>query len=536
MDNIAKKIDELYNKSSFTEKYGGSVFMTILIFLAFFIALSYFWVIAHSQPIKDDWVNQRCSPAVIPFAGLIMNPQDESAFDYTATNFSGCVNSILTEITSIFLIPINAFLNVIMLVWSEALDAINVIRDLINSIRDAFTSVSQDVYGRILGILIPIQKMFISIRDMFAKTQGIMTATMFTGLGVYDTMLTGVSATWELMMIIFIVITVAIIILLSLFFTIPAGLIALAVYIPIAIIMIEFLVLVSDVMKVSGLSPMPKTPSCFASGTLIDTKEKKVKIEDIPVGIILKDDSHVTSIMKLSSYNQLMYNLNGTIVSDTHKVLYNNEFISVPNHPEAFLIEEFLEPFIYCFNTSNKVININNTIFTDWDDLDEMDLHEIKLKSNKYFNTENFKPSDIHKYLESGFKGETLIELENGNSIYLKDIEVNDILKFGERVIGTVEIDCRDIKTFKHVINGKTFHGGANLQIYKFDLGIFNNTLDDDIYSIEDEKSEKYDKLYHILTDKNSLVINGIIFYDYNGAIDSFLEKSDFKLLANNFQ
>ena len=151
-------------------------------------------------------------------------------------------------------------------------------------------------------------------------------------------------------------------------------------------------------------------------------------------------------------------------------------------------------------------------------------------------NTENFKTSDIHKYLESGFKEDTLIELENGNSICIKDVEVNDILKFGERVIGTVEIDSRDIKTFKHIINNKNIYGGANLQIYKFDLGIFNNTLDDDIFSIKDEKHEKYDKLYHLLTDKNSLTIDGIIFYDYNGAIDSFLEKSDFKLLANNFQ
>ena len=536
MDNIAKKIDELYNKSSFTEKYGGSVFMTILIFLAFFLALSYFWVIAHSQPIKDDWVNQRCSPAVIPFAGMIMNPVDESAFDYTATNFNGCINSILSEVTAIFLIPINAFLNVIMLVWNEALDAINIIRNLIDTIRDAFSSVAQDIYGRVLGILIPIQKMFISLRDMFAKVQGVMVTSMFTGLGVYDTVLTGVSATWELMILIFIVTTIAIVILLSLFFTIPAGLIALALYIPIAIIMIEFLVLVTDVMKVSGLSPMPSTPSCFASGTQIKTQNGNVSIENIKIGMILHDNSIVTSTMKLSSYNQLMYNLNGVIVSDTHKVLLNDEFVSVPNHPEAVLIDEFLEPFIYCFNTSSKIINIDGVIYTDWDDLDDMDIHEIKIKSNKYFNTENFKTSDIHKYLESGFKEDTLIELENGNSICIKDVEVNDILKFGERVIGTVEIDSRDIKTFKHIINNKNIYGGANLQIYKFDLGIFNNTLDDDIFSIKDEKHEKYDKLYHLLTDKNSLTIDGIIFYDYNGAIDSFLEKSDFKLLANNFQ
>ena len=29
MDNIANKIDKLYNQSTYTEKYGGSIFMTV---------------------------------------------------------------------------------------------------------------------------------------------------------------------------------------------------------------------------------------------------------------------------------------------------------------------------------------------------------------------------------------------------------------------------------------------------------------------------------------------------------------------------
>jgi hypothetical protein len=128
-----------------------------------------------------------------------------------------------------------------------------------------------------------------------------------------------------------------------------------------------------------------------------------------------------------------------------------------------------------------------------------------------------------------------MIELEDGNSIKIKDVQVNDILKFGERVIGTVCIDASDISTFKHVINGKVINGGANLQIYKFDLGIFDFTLDEDIHSEKNSDDEKYDKMYHLLTDKNCINIDGVLFYDYNGAIDSFLDKSEFKLLTTNF-
>ena len=53
--------------------------------------------------------------------------------------------------------------------------------------------------------------------------------------------------------------------------------------------------------------------------------------------------------------------------------------------------------------------------------------------------------SDIHKYLESGIDGNTLIELENGHSVKLKNIKINDQLYFGERVLGIGKIETKDI-------------------------------------------------------------------------------------------
>ncbi len=535
MENIgiAKKIDNLYNKSKFLDKYGGSVFMCILILLIFFLILSYFWVMSHAQPIRDNWTQERCNPAVIPFAGLIMDQKNKSKLEFTAENFNGCASSILKEITSLFLIPINAFFNIIMLVWKDCLEAINAIRNVANRVRHAISEIMQKIFSKILGILIPLQKMIISARDGFSKVQGVMASGLFTGLGVYDTMLTGVGAVWDLIMIIFIAITAGIILLLALLFTIPAGLIGLALYIPLAIIFISTLVILSDAMHMSGLTSMPKTPSCFPGDTKIKTKQGEVNLEDLTVGTILENGSKVTSFMKITSNNQNMYNLNGTIVSETHKVLYENNFIYVGDHPQAIKLETFNQSFIYCFNTSNKTITINNFTFCDWDDLDELDIMELKIKTNKYTNSNELKREDIHKYLESGIDGDTLVELENGNSLKLKDVEVNDLLKYGERVLGVVEIDASDIPIYKHIIDGKEIYGGANLQIYKSNLGIFDFTLDS--YLFEKSIFSNNKKLYHLLTDKNGFTINGNIFYDYNGAIDSFLDKFNFQLNSMNF-
>lgn len=534
MDNIADTIDKLYNQSSYSEKNGGSIFMTVLILFVFFIAMSYFYVMSKAKPIKDNWVNERCSPAVMPFAGLINKPPGQSAFDFTGENFSYCTNSILQDITGIFLAPINATINIVLGVFSEIAEAIQASRNIINNVRKAFAGISSEITGRILNILIPMQKVVIAIKDMFGKVQGILTASMFTFLGVYDSIMTGFSATFDLMMGIFITITVAIIILLAIFFTIPVGLIGVGLYIPVAIIMITFLVLMSDVMNQTGMSSVPPVPSCFASGTVIKTKNGDRNIESIKVGDELIDGSKVTSTMILSSHNETMYNLNDVIVSGTHKILFNDEPIFVANHPDANKIDCFYEEHIYCLNTSNKFIKISNMIFTDWDELDEMDLMEIKLKCCEIFpdlTIDEFVKSDIHKYIDSGIFGDTLIELEDGNSVKIKDIHVNDILKFGERVLGIVKIDARDIKLFKHNIDDNVIKGAGNLQIFKTDLGIFDNTLEGTIDS-EEIIDNKPDFIYQLLTDTHDFNVNGLTIYDYNGAIESFLEEDEYYIIG----
>ena len=230
------------------------------------------------------------------------------------------------------------------MVFTELAEAIQAIRNIINNIRKVFAGISEEIFGRILNVLIPIQKVTISMKDMFGKVQGILTACLFTFMGVYDTMMTGIYATYELMIVILVAITVAIIILLAIIFTIPAGLIGVGLYIPIAIIMITFIILMSNVMKQSGMSGVPPVPSCFAKGTQLKTKSgKKVNIEDVELGTILHDGSTVTATMTLSSHDETMYNFNDIIISGTHKVLFNNDFTFIANHPDAVKIDDFVK-------------------------------------------------------------------------------------------------------------------------------------------------------------------------------------------------
>ena len=269
--------------------------------------------------------------------------------------------------------------------------------------------------------------------------------------------------------------------------------------------------------------------ACFDRNTILHLKNRKKKrIQDIEVGDILFDGSIVTAWMELSTYGQSMYNCQGTLVTGNHRIYdEEKELIEVKNHSDSFLVDDYRDDKIYCINTDSKQIYINGSVFTDWDDLDDMDLIDLKTNCSKSL-PENFKKPDIHKYLDGGFTKDMLIELESGNSICIKDVQVNDILRFGERVVGIVEINAKDLENInEYYLGEEIIKGSANLPIIDEDLEISNiNELDGTIYT------EKTFKLYHLLTDRGCFIVNGIRFGDYNTCLENYIDNDNFDFLS----
>ena len=258
----------------------------------------------------------------------------------------------------------------------------------------------------------------------------------------------------------------------------------------------------------------------FDKSTLIKTKNGYKKISKINVGDVLHDGAKVDAIFKISHNKRDMFKLNNIIVSGTHKVYYKKKgWISVEDHPEAILIENYSEPIIYCLNTSSKRIIINETIFMDWDELTPTDMMKLKLW--------NFIPMEsnfdaIHKYMESGLAGETKIKLLDGTIKNIKDIKPDDILENGDFVIATVEIDASDLNNIKcYNIKNNKIIGGPNLFMYHRNLGNLS-TL-----GFKGVNVNNINKLYHLITDTDSFNIHNILVKDYNSGIENIIDLRD---------
>lgn len=505
--NSSNKINNLYKNLNYYDMYGGSIFIFTILVIILMLVFAYSYVMKNIQPIKDNWVQERCNPKVIPFAGYINKPDGSTAFEYTKENYDFCVQNILKSISGYAVEPITFVTNAISEMYNTLMNSLNNMRAMFSNIRTSVGNIAQEIFGRIMNVIIPIQYILVSVSDLMQKAGGVMTATLYTVMGVIDMLKSMMGAILEALILI-LVLMAALIISMFIGLAFPPAMAALAIFIVIAGIcatLIIFLTTVMDVHVKSSIPPTPSPSACFDKHTKIEMVDGTYKsISKIKVGDILIDKSRVTSVLKLDVNDEIMYNLNGIIVSGSHYVLYNKIWVAVALHPDSKPFYKYKEPIIYCLNTTSKIITIRGMNFMDWDELDTTEITELlnKMNTDKIGNN---TVEDINNYYDNGFIENIKLKLLNGTVKNIQDVNIGDILEQKCKVIGLVELD------------------GINLR--KKHLGYLDNI---DINN-ENENSvpliQNTEKLYHLVTDKQYFIFNNKKYPHYNSCIEQHLNK-----------
>ena len=473
LDKTIIFINETYDKLSYFDLYGNSVIIFILVTLFVFMVFSYCKVIQSKETIADDWINQRCKPQNMLFAGLITGPEDTTAFQYTNENFQFCIQDILKNITGYALKPFEFMISSLVKIFTEFANSLQNIRESVDRIRNNFREFAENVLGRVLNVMIIIQKIFVALMDSFQKIQGVMTSGLYTMLGSYYTLQSLMGAILELFIKMLIILVIIIVGLWVMPFTWPAASAMSAVFLAISIPLSIIIYFMTEVLHIKA-SSMPKL-RCFDEYTLITLENKdKIHIKNINVGDKLSNGSYVTAKIKVTSANLKIYKLANIIVSESHLVKYNDKWIRVAEHPD---VKEIIynKEFLYCLNTSNKIMEIDGFVFSDWDEIIE-DKLSILNKYNKNITT----VENIHELLDDGFEENTIVMNKK-----IKEINIGDILENGAFVYGIVEVETNKLR--KNINKN-----GSN-------------------------------KLYHLLTTDGNLIINNKNVKDYNNLIDKFI-------------
>ena len=528
-----EKLNKMYDNLTYFDTYGTSVILCVILTIIVFVIHSYFMILTQIQPIKDDWVNQRCKPQNMPFAGIINKPVDKTFSEYTQENFNYCIQDVLTGITGAAVQPLTYVTSGLTDVYGNISNDIQSGRTMFSEIRNKLKHITEEISGRILNITVPIQQIVIAFRDVMSKSQGALTSALYTSLGTYYTLKSLLGAIVEIVIKILILMAATIILLWIFPFTWGfAGTLTaffIAISIPLAIVVV-FMTLVLDIHS-SGIPSVPSMKHCFDEETLFIMENGENKpIKDISVGEKLAKGNEINCKIIVDASYSIMYELEDIIVSDSHVLCYTGKWIPVKHHPDArrILKPTYNKPYLYCFNTSSKIIRLNGITFTDWDELYGSRLNDCI-----------YKKEDIHKHLHCGLSKDTSITMSDGREKSLVDVNIGDLLWNNVTVVGIVEINGMTVNTlYEYDI---TLEDLKELKVLKDkrelevdpDLGKMRIICSNNLYYFNDfgkilpfdtvckKEIAKQEKLYHLLTNYSYFYIHKLKVSDYNSCIDT---------------
>jgi hypothetical protein len=259
--NMIDKILEIYENQTYLERYGEYVFFAIIICTSFILVITYIHIKINIEQIRADWNNQKCKPNIMPFAGMINAPANMSKMKYAEKNFAECTQNILTDITDIALIPVHYIVSIITAIVGEIMKVVNDMREIVDKIRNSVTDITSDIMSRILNIMTPLIETIITTKSMLGKSNGVVTAVIYTLFGVYLSIKSLIGSILEIVIILLIAMAAAIVLLF--FIPIVGDILAAAgiiFFIAIAIPMGHLIGVSNNILNVHASRGVPSVP------------------------------------------------------------------------------------------------------------------------------------------------------------------------------------------------------------------------------------------------------------------------------------
>jgi phage-related protein len=156
--------------------------ITLSIFIILvFVGLYFYNILAVGiKKIKTNWIEYRCNPMIMPFAGTFGHN--------VMTNFTHCIQNTQMDFMGHLLQPVHYLMAVMNKTIGGITESVQNIRSFINVFRNMITSIVQSIFGIFINILTQFQFILIKMKDMLGKIVGVMATMMYILQGTVMTM------------------------------------------------------------------------------------------------------------------------------------------------------------------------------------------------------------------------------------------------------------------------------------------------------------------------------------------------------------
>ena len=318
------------------------------------------------QNIKADWPNRRCEPTVM-FSAFMYKPSSDprSVSAFATDNFNFCLRNLVKEVFNVLLAPALG-------VFSQQMSAANTTGQVFNSIRNqlgnqfrSFSSIFDSFFETYKRTTLQVSRITQLIRAAMLKVSAAIVSIVFMGLSLMTSLLN----TYDFIIkVVIIILGIIVAMIILLFF-------ALIPFMPVIFTTIAILTAAGMGGAVGGMAGA----FCLHPATKISLYDgAKISIKHINIGDILAGDSgRVTGILETDTIGDL-YNVSGVVMSGSHLVEHNGEYIFANKHPDGKLYKNMLPERLIILNTEGRSIptldkNGNILNVKDWEEIPDDD-------------------------------------------------------------------------------------------------------------------------------------------------------------------
>lgn len=363
------------------------VSLTTLVALA---VASYAYGMANVEEIKANWVQYRCNPMYMPLAGMMGSD--------VGSNFIDCTMQSVNTYAGFVLDPIYNNFTILTDTIKMILDSMNSMRAAVNGASSGFLMIVQSVLGK-------LQNTFQTVIQLIGRTRTIVNRMIASFAVLMNIVSTGVQTGQSV-----------------------------------------------------ANGPIGKAGAflqhCFHPDTLIPLAGGVViRISDIENGDIMMNGHTVQGVMQFDGMETPMFTLpdplGDIVVSGSHKVLYNNTWIRVENHPAV--TPHNVCPRIYCLNVEGREFPIGHHIFKDYEETDDPAILRGFFKRVYAVDdpTLQVKLDSPLLYRFTGVGPESIVILKDGSGKAAEAVQIGDQLMNGGAVIGRIVHESVELTSYR---------------------------------------------------------------------------------------
>ena len=328
--------------------------------------VTYTYVTMERTTIMADWANSRCGIFVM-FASSYFKPDDDprSSGEFGSDNIKFCMGELAKAAMGAAMAPYNTLLEQQSNSLWDNFNALNYLRSIVKKMMDAFMSFLEPFFKKFTLVAYQISAVVQHLKMAMGRVNAILTSFIYQGISLVTGIQNMIQFIFFVVMIILVILIALLIILFFILFP----------FIPILITPVILILIAGGAAAATGMRDSfcfePSTPIIMATGA---TKP----ISQIQMGDILEGGGSVEGILRMDGSGTNLYNLEGIRVSGSHLVNHKGKWHSVSEDPRS-VPTSGRESVLYCLNTSNRLIPVQNkkgstVLFRDWEEIDEKDV------------------------------------------------------------------------------------------------------------------------------------------------------------------